>query len=121
MAAQNQPNTAPAVLEELVRLIARAVVQELRSADAHNDMVDQTRSPLSAKKHCAIVRARVARGAGGAAISGRKYLITRAALQEELDAITARGSRKHRATQALAAAGDDLNTYLERYGVKKAG
>jgi hypothetical protein len=123
VASTTDDGAATAALATLVRMIARAVVAELKAADSHSDMVDQTRSPLSAKKHCAIVRARIARGAGGAAIAGRKHLITREALQEELAALTARGSRKHRATQApsVAAVDNDLDVYLARYGVKKAG
>lgn len=123
MLPPNDDGAASAALETLVRLIARAVVAELKTADSHADMVDQTRSPLSSKKHCAMVRARLARNAGGAAIAGRKHLITRAALQEELDALSARGARKHRSTKAppLAVVADDLDVYLARYGVQKAG
>ena len=119
MSAENEAGA----LEALVKMIARAVVAELRAADSHADMIDQTRSPLTAKKHCAIVRARIARGAGGAAIAGRKHLITRGALQEELDALTTRGARKHRATKTPAVSADnDLDVYLARYGVeRKAG
>jgi hypothetical protein len=119
MSAHDDAGAATAALETLVRMIAKAVVAELRSADAHSDMIDQTRSPLSAKKHCAIVRARLGRSAGGVAIAGRKHLITRAALQEELDALSAR--RRTKPAAPIAAPADDLASYLERYGVRKAG
>jgi hypothetical protein len=56
-------------------------------------MVSQRGSPLGARTHRAAVIRRVEQKEGGAAIAnnGRKFLLSRAALQEELD----RGSREN--------------------------
>jgi hypothetical protein len=51
------------------------------------DLIDQHKSRLSVRRHCAAVRRRRAEGKGGAFISGggRLFLLTPEAHQEELD------------------------------------
>lgn len=69
-------------LRTIARLVAREVVAELR--DGTEQWVDQHTSPFTARRHCAAVRRRIASGAGGAAIVGRRHLLTREALEQEL-------------------------------------
>jgi hypothetical protein len=51
---------------------------------ASEPMVDQQHSALGRRRHCAAVRRRRAEGADGAEIVGKKHLLSRAALAEEL-------------------------------------
>jgi len=81
------------VLGPLARLIARAVVEELRPK---GEWVDQHESELGPRLHCAAVRRRRAEGLGGAAIKGRRHLLTREALQEEMMRCPKPGLRKCR-------------------------
>lgn len=69
-------------LERLANLVADRVVQKLRAAN--DDMIGQEQSPLGRRRHCAAVQRRVAAGLAGAAIVGRRHLLTQAALNEEL-------------------------------------
>ncbi len=57
------------------------------------EMVDQQHSALGRRRHCAAVRRRRAEGAGGAEIVGKKHLLTRAALAEELARCSQTSSR----------------------------
>jgi hypothetical protein len=79
---------AEEILEELVRRIARAVVAEMRgecaAADAADEWLDQHHTDLTVRQHCTAVRRRREEGKPGAAIKGRRYLLTRAALREEM-------------------------------------
>jgi hypothetical protein len=54
--------------------------------------VAQAKSDLGPRRHCAAVRRRVAAGLDGASIVGRKFLLSPAALEEEL-ARRSRGER----------------------------
>lgn len=102
-----------AALEEAIRVlareIAREVVSELRAGEL--DMVDQAASPLGRRRHIAAVRSRVASGATGAAIIGRRYLLTREAIEAELMRVS--GAR--RSKPKLEAVTD----LLVRYGLEK--
>lgn len=106
-------------LDELLRTfaaeVARAVVAELRAGDAPG-MVDQSASPLGRRRHIAAVRKRVNAGEPGAAIVGRRHLLSREAVEAEL-ATLAKRPRKARAT---ATARDDLADLRERYGLRRA-
>lgn len=66
-----------------------ARIAEEASAE-RRDMVDQSASPLGPRRHVARVRARVAAGADGAVMVGRRALLSPAALQEELAGLTKR-------------------------------
>jgi hypothetical protein len=70
------------ILDELIERIACRVVEKLRQAPP--GMTDQAASPLGARRHCSIVRRRIARGEPGATIVGRKHLLSAEALTEEL-------------------------------------
>jgi hypothetical protein len=78
------------ILDELAERLAARVADRLRGGEG--DMVAQTRSPLGARRHCHVVKRRVACGEHGAAIIGRRHLLSPQALAEEL----ARASTKPR-------------------------
>jgi hypothetical protein len=78
--------SAEEILEELVRRIARAVVAEMRADRTPTDgWLDQhsTEAAFGVRWHCRAVRRRRAEGKPGAAIEGRRYLLTREAMNEE--------------------------------------
>lgn len=74
-------------LDELIEKLADRIVAKL-STGSPADMVDQASSPLGKRRHCAAVRERVTRGAPGAAIVGRKHLLSREELQKELAVVS---------------------------------
>lgn len=55
-------------------------------------MLDQSASPLGSRRHCTAVKRRIARGEPGAAIVGRKHLLSPEALSEELGRVSRRES-----------------------------
>jgi hypothetical protein len=61
-----------------LRLMQQALSEDLEG----DEWIDQRRSPLIA--HCATVIARIEAGLGGAAIDGQRYLLSTAALAEEM-------------------------------------
>jgi hypothetical protein len=75
------PDLTP-LLEAFADMVADRVVQKLRATN--DGMIGQEQSPLGRRRHCAAVQRRVASGQMGAAIVGRKHLLTQAALSEEL-------------------------------------
>jgi hypothetical protein len=70
------------VLDELAQRIGAVVVERLRAGEP--GMMDQSASPLGSRRHCAAVKRRIARGERGAALVGRKHLLSPEALSEEL-------------------------------------
>lgn len=70
------------LLDDLVDRIAARVAERLRTVEP--GMVDQGASPLGRRRHCAAVRRRLARGEAGAAVVGRRHLLSADALGEEL-------------------------------------
>ncbi|HOU24900.1 MAG TPA: hypothetical protein PLN42_11755 [Anaerolineae bacterium] len=100
-------------LDAMADAIAERVVERL-GAGAH---VDQQRSPLGKNRHCAAVRRRIAAGEPGAAIVGRRHLLSRDALDEEL----LRAGRPAAATSPprRASAQDDA-ALLSRLGLRRA-
>jgi hypothetical protein len=68
------------------------VVEKLRAGDTP-DFIDQHRSPFGNRKHCGVTRARIAAGKPGAIFVGRRALLSREALDEELAALQ-KGKRK---------------------------
>ncbi len=81
-----------AFLDYLVERIATRVVEKLGGADSQ--WVDQSSSQLGSRRHRAAVNRRIAEGLPGATKVGRKHLLTREALAEELATV----SKKRRAT-----------------------
>jgi hypothetical protein len=100
------------LLGELAKQIAREVVAELRAGEAPG-MIDQSASPLGRRRHIAAVRRRVAAGESGAAIVGRRHLLSRERLDAEL-ATLAKTKRKP------AAPVDDLAPLIAKYGLRRA-
>lgn len=97
------------LLDALVQRLAVAVARELR-AGAPPDWTDQARSPLGARRHCRIVRALVARGEPGAAIVGRRHLLSPIAIHDALSS----GGKASRAKPGKPAGGvaDELRREL---------
>lgn len=71
------------LLDDLARRVADVVVERLRGP-AEADLVDQGASPLGNRRHINTVRRRMASGQPGASRVGRRYLLSRTALSEEL-------------------------------------
>lgn len=63
--------------------VAKELAKELRAAN-DADWVPQVGSPLGSRRHCAAVRRRVARGCVDAVIDGKRFLMSREALKEEM-------------------------------------
>jgi hypothetical protein len=70
--------------------------------------IDQVSSPLGRRRHCVAVRRRVAERAGGAAVLGRRHVLSREALTEEL----ARKPEKKAKPAAKPSVGDELRAEL---------
>lgn len=96
----------------LAREIAREVVAALRAGEAPG-MVDQSASPLGRRRHIAAVRRRVGAEEGGAAIVGRRHLLSREALEAELAAVAKRPRK------AKTAPVDVLAELRTRYGLER--
>jgi len=103
-----------AFFEALAEAVAERVVKKLTAETAA--WTDQTRSPLGRKRHCLAVRRRVDQGEGGAAVVGRKHLLSKDALASELNALSTR-KRPSRAKPV----DDDIAPMLARYGVRRTG
>jgi hypothetical protein len=73
------------------------------AAAARRDHVDQRSSPLGARRHCAAVKRRVAQGAEGAAVIGRRHLLSQEALADELAALSRRPAVAQSASPAAPA------------------
>lgn len=69
------------LLDELADRLATRIVERLRAGEP--DWIDQAASPLG-RRHCAAARRRIASGLPGAAIIGRRHLLSPEALSEEL-------------------------------------
>jgi hypothetical protein len=62
--------------------IRRTLCRELAKHDVGDEWIDQSRSPLLS--HCSTVRARIEAGLPGARVEGERYLLTTAAIAEEM-------------------------------------
>lgn len=74
------------ILEELWRRFARDLAKEVvqHQRGIGDEWIAQQGSPLGNRRHCAIVRRRVARGDLGAVIDRKRFLLSREALREEM-------------------------------------
>lgn len=72
-------------VEQLKALISDAVRDALAGRAPPNAMVDQKTSPLGVRRHGDAVRRRLAAGEHGATRVGRRWLLSGAALTEELE------------------------------------
>ncbi len=70
-------------LERIEARLAKCAAEPLPGA-----LVDQSRSPLGRRRHCAAVRRMVAEGDARAAVIGRKHLMTEDALRAELSRVS---------------------------------
>jgi hypothetical protein len=95
-----------ALVDELAQRVAAIVVARLREGDP--GMVDQNASPLGRRRHCAAVKRRLARGEVGAAIVGRRHLLSAEALSEELGRVSTKRSDN------TAAVAGNIRAQLER-------
>jgi len=98
-----------AALAQFAQDVARLVLDGLR-AGSDPAWFDQHRSPAGNRRHCAIVRRRIAEGKPGAAIAGRRLLLSREALEEEL----ARGNKK----RSKVAPADDVRGLADELGLR---
>ncbi len=78
-----------------LRVLADWAAQAAAAADNDNaapaaELLAQKGSPLGARRHIRAVRRRVAAGEAGASIVGRRYLLTREALNEELGNVSSK-------------------------------
>lgn len=121
---QNAPRVNGAVLR--AALVAQASALEAQAATLRalaegtpvsDELVDQTASPLGCRRHCAAVRRRIKQGLPGATKVGRVHSLTRAALNEELAAVS-RQCVLMREVNDLEPVGviDDLRGELDRIG-----
>jgi hypothetical protein len=105
---------AEAALAEFARVlapfVAREVVRELRAGS--ENMIAQAGSPLGPRRHAAAVRKRVANSQGGAVIAGRRLLLSREALAEEMATLSCK-----RPAKPVAPAAD----FAAKYGFRKVG
>lgn len=112
--------TVAAPLQELLEPVLDALADKIvarLSAGTRADMQDQVGSPLGRRRHIAACRQRVARGDVGAAVVGRRHLLSRDALAAELEALTKRKPR--RPTEPARA--DELANLRSRYGLERKG
>lgn len=72
-----------ALLDEFAERVAAKVTERL-SYGSLPGAIEQARSPLGRRRHISAVRRRVAAGQPGAAIVGRRHLLSSEALSEEL-------------------------------------
>lgn len=87
MSALITPNDLARVLRAAADEAERIAAEH---AEARADWIDQHHSNLGRRRHCVRVRARLAAGLPGAAIIGRRYLLSDAAHAEEVGTLSRR-------------------------------
>jgi hypothetical protein len=100
------PETALVVtlsVRELRALIAGEVRAALNSLSTATSLIDQRSSPLGPRRHAAAVRRRLEAGKPGASRVGRRWLLTPAALEDELTGPKAPDDPEERLRVRLAA------------------
>lgn len=80
-------------LERVLDVLADGIARRLL-AGGQSGWIDQGSSPLGPRRHCAAVRRRIATKAHGAAIIGRRLILSEQALGEELAAVEQRPRTK---------------------------
>ena len=104
-----------AAAEAKARVFEEAAAEERAQ---RRDHVDQRSSPLGHRRHCAAVKRRVAAGDAGAAIVGRRHLLSQQALADELTALSKRPalSKPEAAAAPAGATPDGLRAKLGLVG-----
>jgi hypothetical protein len=87
------PAEIKAAAEVLADMLADRIAERLLSGNRPG-WTDQSASPLGKRRHCAAVRRRVGHGEPGAAIVGRRHLLSADALAEELENVSGRATTK---------------------------
>jgi hypothetical protein len=90
-----------ALLEHVVDLLAARLIERMRDG-VPRDTVSQADSPLGRRRHIAAVRRRIECGAPGAYRTGRRYLLSRSALEEELQRASGASSTRSTAQDVRA-------------------
>lgn len=92
--------------------VAKQIVQHQRGVG--DEWVAQQGSPLGNRRHCAIVRRRAARGDLGAVVDGKRFLLSREALREEMQGL-GRTTEAPRAPEPdMDRAKDDVSAVRQR-------
>jgi hypothetical protein len=83
------PNEPPDLLDAVLRRFAEILGPEIAKAlrGVSDEWIPQDGSPLGNRRHCTAVRRRVAKGDLGAVVDGKRFLLSRGALQEEMRAL----------------------------------
>lgn len=84
--------------DELVARVADGVAERLRAGESK--MIGQAASPLGSRRHCGAVKRRMAQGKPGAAIVGRRHLLSAEALADELQSAGGRRGAPLSATKS---------------------
>jgi hypothetical protein len=100
------------LFDALAEAVAAKVVEQLRAGDV--GMIDQTKSPLGGRRHIAAVRRLVAAGEHGAAIVGRRYLLSKERLDAELTG-SVRALKPGNNNVQLIPVVDELSALRERF------
>ena len=82
------------LVEQLIDLLAERVASAIaaRLQGGEDGFVDQARSLLGPRRHCAAVRRRIARGESGALVVDRQHYLTLRAYEEEIARRGTKGS-----------------------------
>lgn len=73
------------LLDQIADAIAARVVDRLRAGEFAG-LIDQSGSPLGPRRHCALARRLISAGDRRACRIGRRWLIERSAIEQELGA-----------------------------------
>jgi hypothetical protein len=101
------------LVQEFARIVAREIVAIQR--ERQSEMIDQNSSPLGVRRHCSAVRRRLACSKPGAAILGRKHLLSSAALDEELKGLAPKSGLSSQTKSTIA---EELADSLRSIGQK---
>ena len=103
-----------AALGRLLRGFAKILAKELAVAlrGVNDEWIPQQGSPLGNRRHCSAVRRRAQRGDLGAVVDGKRFLLSRAALQEEMMGL-GKVAAEAKAAPATKAGTTGASTYRE--------
>lgn len=105
-------NLDPRTLAQALRAAAEVLDRAAHARTAERtDWIDQSSSPLGPRRHCKVVRQRLAEGLPGAATAGRRHLLSTTALAEELQ-----GARRGRADVNDLSSGEAFRRKLRAVG-----